>query len=147
MKILIVAVLAAAVLLAGCSQRDNSPENGNSALAPAAAPAPISEPAPPATFINKVWKVRDSSAVAQGQLYAFLSDGTLVITLAGNKPALGAWTQEGDGLTWIEEGQPHKVEVLALTAYEFRVRVHSPGEPIEIAMVPADAAQSSGTAK
>ncbi|RJG13281.1 hypothetical protein D3879_08460 [Pseudomonas cavernicola] len=99
-----------------------------------------SEPVAPAkvSFINQVWRVSESSTIARGMLYVFLSDGTLVLASANNKPAFGAWKAEGAGLTMIEEGRPYKVEVLKLSRDEFRLRIHNPGQPVEITLVPAD---------
>ncbi len=72
-------------------------------------------------------------------LYVFLSDGTLVITSSNGTPALGTWKYDNGKLTMVEESRPYEVEVLALGATEFRIRIHNPGEPVEITFVPADA--------
>ena len=90
------------------------------------------------SFINKVWRVSDSSAVAPGTLYVFLSDGTLLITSEHSKPALGTWKHAGGGLTMVEESIPYHVDILNLSAGEFRIRSHNPGGSVEIRMVPAD---------
>lgn len=115
-----------ALLLAGCTSKP----------APPAAPAAED---PPTSFVNKVWKVSQSSAVQPGQLYVFLSEGTLVIASTSGTPALGKWTSSanGDSLTMIEEGIPHPVEVMNLTKDEFKISVKSPGPPVEITLVPA----------
>ncbi|WP_137887035.1 hypothetical protein [Pseudomonas sp. 2FE] len=99
-----------------------------------------SEPPAPAkvNFINQVWRVSESSTVARGMLYVFLSDGTLVLASANSKPAFGTWQTAGAGLTLIEEGRPYKVEVLNLSRDEFRLRIHNPGQPVEITLVPAE---------
>ena len=47
------------------------------------------------SFVNTVWRVSESSSVAPGTLYVFLSEGTLVITSPNSKPALGRWKYEG----------------------------------------------------
>ncbi len=91
-----------------------------------------------APFTNKVWEVRGSSAGAAGSLYVFLSDGTLVITRAGNKPMTGAWRAEADGtITMVEQGLSYRTEILAATKTELRLRSHNPGEPVEITLAPA----------
>jgi hypothetical protein len=118
------ATLPLALLLAGCTSK----------------PAPPASPAvedPPTSFVNKVWKVSQSSGVQPGQLYVFLSEGTLVIASTNGTPALGKWTFDGDSLTMIEEGIPHPVEVLNLTRDEFKISVRSPGPPVEMTLVPA----------
>ncbi len=92
-----------------------------------------------ASFVNKVWRVRESSSVAPGQLYVFLSEGTLVITSPNGKPAFGTWKDEGGALTMVEEGIPYKTDILKLSKDEFRIKSHNPGEPVEITLVPAEA--------
>ena len=92
------------------------------------------------SFINKVWRVSESSAVAVGTLYVFLSDGTLVITSPNSKPALGTWKHEGNGLVMIEESIPYKTDILKLSAGEFRIKSNNPGGAVEITLVLADAA-------
>jgi hypothetical protein len=116
--------LALGLLLAGCSGRG----------APPAAPA-VEDPPP--SFVNKVWKVGQSSAVQAGQLYVFLSEGTLVIASSNGPPSLGKWRSDGDSLTMIEEGISHPVTVLNQTRDEFRISVRSAGPPVEITLVPA----------
>lgn len=107
-------------------------------------------PAPPAkqtakepvdsavSLVNRVWKVTQSSSGEPGTLYTFLWDGTLVIASAHGKPALGQWRPDGDGLTVIEEGRPYRADILRLTREEFSIRLHNPGEPVEITFAPAD---------
>jgi hypothetical protein len=84
-----------------------------------------------------VWRVRESSSVALGTLYVFLSEGTLVITSSNSKPALGRWKYEDGALTMVEEGISYKVDILKLSKDEFRIRNNNPGEPVEITLVPA----------
>ncbi len=102
-----------------------------------AAPATPAAPPSPATFVNRVWRVADSTAVAPGQLYVFLSEGTLVMTAPSGTPSLGRWRRDGDGFTMIEEGRPYRVDILALSDAEFRIRSHNPGQPVDIRLVPA----------
>ena len=104
----------------------------------AAAPAPAG--AAPVTFVNRVWRVADATAVAPGQLYVFLSEGTLVMTSPSSTPSLGTWRRDGDGFTMVEEGRPYRVDILALSADEFRIRSHNPGQPVDIRLIPATGA-------
>jgi hypothetical protein len=90
----------------------------------------------PEGFTNKVWKVSQSSAVATGTLYVFLEEGTLLIASANSKPALGRWKLDGGALTMVEESIPYKVDILNLTAEEFRIRSHNPGGTVQITLVP-----------
>ena len=95
--------------------------------------------APGVSFVNRVWRVASSSSgIEPGMLYVFLSDGTLVISSPHGTPALGRWKQDGAGLTMIEEGRPYKVDVLKLSAGEFRIMINNPGSAVEIAFAPAD---------
>ncbi|GGK00836.1 hypothetical protein [Pseudomonas matsuisoli] len=90
-----------------------------------------------ATYVDRVWQVKASSAVQPGTLYTFLSEGTLVIASKGNKPALGRWQQDANGLTMIEDGQPYRIEILELEPALWRIRSHNPGAPVDITLVPA----------
>lgn len=90
-----------------------------------------------ASFVNKVWRVSESPAVAPGTLYVFLSEGTLLITSEHSKPALGRWKYDG-ALTMVEESIAYKVDILKLTDEEFHIRSHNPGGSVEIRLVPAD---------
>ena len=119
-------VVAASLILFSCSER------------PAPAKPDSGETADSAgSFVNTVWRVSESSSVAPGTLYVFLSEGTLVITSPNSKPALGRWKFEGMALTMVEDGIPYKIDVLKLSKTEFRIRSHNPGQPVEITFVPA----------
>jgi hypothetical protein len=90
-----------------------------------------------AGFVNKVWTVRASPAVAAGTLYVFLSEGTLVITSPNSRPMLGKWTNDTKVFTMVEEGISYKIDILTLTANEFKIVSHNPGGALEITLVPA----------
>lgn len=92
----------------------------------------------PTSYVDRVWRVSESSTVQTGTLYTLLSEGTLVVASRGNRPALGTWTTDGKGgLTMIEDGQPYQIETLELTASRWRIRNHNPGEPVDMTLVPA----------
>ena len=118
-------IVFAPVIFAGCSSP--APPEQTSAQPRRAAP----------TFVNRVWSVQSSNAVAQGQLYVFLSEGTLVIASANGTPALGTWKQQDQTFTMVEEGIAYAVEILELTQERFRIRMRNPGEPVEMTLVPA----------
>jgi hypothetical protein len=82
-------------------------------------------PAAPPGFVNKVWMVDRSPSVARGQLYIFLSEGTLVIASSTGTPSFGKWIDEGGMLTMVEEGIPYKVDIVELTDDTFSIRVHN----------------------
>lgn len=152
------AVLAAAI--AGCKGPDPVAQSGSAAAPP---PTPVTadtseqparstdvptldEPVPantpakavsPSAFVDRVWKVESSSAVEPGTLYAFLSDGTLVIDAPNGTPTHGRWSFENGALTMIEEGIPYPVDILALDDGRMRLRSHNPGEPVDLTLVPA----------
>lgn len=84
-----------------------------------------------------MWEVSLSTGVAPGTLYAFLSDGTLVITSPNSKAAFGAWTYENGQLTMIKEAQAYKTDILTLTHDELRLKSHNPGGSIEMVLTPA----------
>ncbi len=90
-----------------------------------------------ASFINRVWKVNKSNSVAVGQLYVFISDGTLAMTSPNGKPAFGSWTYKDGNLTMVEESIPYKVDILKLSKDEFNIKINDPGKGVEIEFVPA----------
>lgn len=108
------------------------------ASAPGAPPPSEVAAAELPAFVNRVWKVAESPTVQAGQLYVFLSDGTLVVTAETSKPALGAWRQENGRLMMVEEGITYTVDVLSLTMSEFRIHINDPGEGVDLRLVPAD---------
>ena len=119
--------VAACLLLSSCSERPAPAKPGSGEKADSAV-----------SFVNKVWRVSESSGVAPGTLYVFLSEGTLVITSPNSKPALGRWKYEDKALTMVEEGIPYKIDVLKLSKHQFRIRSNNPGEPVNITLVPAE---------
>lgn len=94
-------------------------------------------PAPPPSFVNRVWQVDSSTSVARGTLYVFLSEGTLIVASANATAMVGAWTLRNDSLTMVEEGIAYPTDILHLDAQRFRIRSHNPGEPVDISLVPA----------
>jgi hypothetical protein len=123
------AMILAAVAATACAQKEPPA---------AASPAQTLAPQPAkaaASFINKVWEVSDSPTVAPGQLYVFLSEGTLVIASSTSTPSLGKWKQDNGQLIMIEEGIAYPTDILDLASDRFRIRSHNPGEPVEIGMV------------
>lgn len=121
MRLIVVASFVA--VLVGCSRPP--------------APAVSREVAEPPGFVNRVWSVRTSNTVAPGQLYVFVSDGTLLVTSATGTPSLGNWTYADGVFTMIEEGIAYKTDIVALSRDELRLRSHNPGEPVELTLVPA----------
>jgi ABC-type uncharacterized transport system auxiliary subunit len=119
-------VVAVCLLLSSCSERPAPAERSSGETADSAV-----------SFVNKVWRVSESSSVAPGTLYVFLSEGTLVITSPNSKPALGKWKYEDKALTMVEEGISYNIDVLKLSKDEFKIRSNNPGEPVNITLVPA----------
>jgi heat shock protein HslJ/uncharacterized membrane protein len=139
------AFLAAFLLLAGCEREEEPQQSATPAAEPA--PVPASAPAEAApSFVNKVWEVAESRQVARGELRTFLSDGTLVMASPNATPAFGQWRQENGRLTITEEGQEYPADILELTEDSFRIRMHSPGEPVEILFRPAEPAEAAALA-
>jgi hypothetical protein len=89
------------------------------------------------SFVNRVWTVAESQQVVPGELRVFLSEGTLVMASPHAKPALGSWRGQDGRLTITEEGLEYQVDILELTDDAFRIRIHSPGELVEILFRPA----------
>ncbi len=148
-------ILATAVvlLLAACNraeppqpaQPEQPTQEAGTAAPPEAAPEPVSPSPAPATpakpaFVDKVWKVKASSAVAVGTTYTFLSDGTLVIDAQQGAPGYGQWTYVDGALTMIEEGQSYPTDILRLDDQTFEIRSNNPGTAVTITLVPAEGA-------
>ena len=104
-------------------------------VAPVAS-APVSEAKP--TFVNKVWRVSESTGMSPGQLVVFLSDGTLVFASGNSEPAFGQWRREKGALTMVEAGIAYPTDIVSLSAAEFRIRSHNPGGTVETRFVPAE---------
>lgn len=125
-------VLSALLSVAGCSSPDSSP--GGSAQATREAASTKA----PASFINRVWVVVESRQVAPGELRVFLSEGTLVMASPHGTPSVGRWRFRDGHLTITEEGLEYDAEIIELSQDVFRIRIHSPGEPVDILVRPAD---------
>lgn len=130
---LFAAIAAAALVFSACAERES----------PATARPPTTEPTAPASpaeqtsFVSKVWQVAESEQVAIGSLRVFLPDGTLVMTSPQSTPAFGAWRIDNGRLTITEEGLDYPTDILALSEHAFRIRMNSPGEPVDILFEPA----------
>jgi len=121
-------VVAALLAVAACSKTEAPAPTAGTATGPTAV-----QP----SFINKVWSVAESAQVEVGSLRIFLSDGTIVMASPNSTPAFGSWTYDGERLAITEEGREYKADILALSDSEFRIRINSPGEPVEIRFEPA----------
>ncbi len=112
--------------MAACSGETDTPDASSTAQASNVRPG----------FINTVWEVSLSTGVAPGMLYAFLSDGTLVMTSPSTRAAFGAWTYRDGVLTMIEGSQAYKTDILTLSHEELRLKSHNPGGSVEILVAP-----------
>jgi len=131
--------LAAVLALSACNNPAPATVGGNAtpAVTTAAPTASTGEPCKPAApFIDRVWRVRESSAVARGTLYVFLSDGTLLVAADKQTPSFWRWTYEKGALTMIEESVAYPTDILTLNDKEFTIRSHNPGEAVLITLVP-----------
>ena len=125
------AVMSLVALAETACSRESAPP-GQRAQRDSVAPEPDS-----AAFENHVWRVARSATVEVGQLYVFLSDGTLLIASAHGTPSLGSWGLEAGQMTMVEEGIPYKVTVLHSSADSLAIRMANPGEPVTIELVRA----------
>lgn len=136
-SLVLVLILSAMATISACTSRDTSRQAANEKPQPATG-----------TFINRVWIVAESEQVAQGDLRVFLSEGTLVMASPHGTPAFGKWSNVDGNFTITEESHEYPTDILELTRDTFRIRMHSPGEPVVIRFVPADpspAAPSTST--
>ena len=130
--------VAIAALLATAACTGRAPSQKDSAEERDRLPAQEKAPSPgPVTFIDRVWVVAESEQVALGEVRVFLSDGTLVMASPHATPTFGSWSYQDERLTITEEGQQYDVDILELTRDTFRIRMHSPGEPVVIRFEPA----------
>lgn len=140
------AILAVSLLALVACER---PADTQAAPEPAAEPAQAATPVPAKaipTFVNRVWTVAESKQVAPGDTRVFLADGTLVMTSPNATPAFGSWRYADGRLTLIEEGHEYPVDIVDLTENAFRIRMLSPGEPVEILFAPAEQLAPQDTA-
>jgi uncharacterized membrane protein len=98
-----------------------------------------------APFVNKVWSVVESPGGATGDLYVFLSTGTLVIASPEAVPSVGRWSWDGRELTMIEGGTPYSGEIVALTDSELSIKVHDMGKTWDLRFAPAGHAMPDTT--
>jgi hypothetical protein len=128
--------LVAALLLCACAP--TAPTTATTGAAAPAAAASTAKPdcAPAAPFADRVWRVRESTAVAPGTLYIFLSDGTLVVAADKQSPSFWRWTYRDGALTLIEESVAYPTDILSLNDKELTLRSHNPGEDVLITLVP-----------
>ena len=96
----------------------------------AAAPAPGGALA----FVNRVWIVEESNAVAKGSMRVFLADGTLVMTGPGSTPAFGSWKFGEGRLTVAEEGIAYPTDLDEVRGDTLRITMHRPGEPVRMTL-------------
>lgn len=123
-------VLMLVIALApGCSRESGTPVQ----RPPSDSPAVVA----PAGFIDTVWQVSASPTVEVGSTYTFRADGTLLLTSPHGTPATGSWRREGEGLVVVEEGIEYPAEIVALTSDRFELRIHGPGDAVELTLVPA----------
>ncbi len=133
-----VATLAALLLaLAGCERA--APPSAAPEAPPAGPPAiepDVSAETRP-SFVNRVWEIAESPQAEPGALRVFLADGTLVMASPNATPAIGRWRYADGRLVIVEEGLEYPTEILELGEDSFRIRMLSPGEPVEIRFKPA----------
>ncbi|MEZ4240467.1 MAG: hypothetical protein R3F59_30800 [Myxococcota bacterium] len=106
---------------------------------PTPAPAPSASPdvgEAPAGLVDRVWEVTQSDGVAEGTLYTFLSDGTLVIRHGEDPPGVGSWAWADGQLTMTEEGVPYPTDV-TLQNDQLSLVSHNPGGELHVTLAPA----------
>ena len=59
------------------------------------------------------------------------------MTSPNSTPAFGQWRSEDGRLAITEEGRDYPTDILDLSDDAFRIRMHSPGKPVEILFAPA----------
>jgi heat shock protein HslJ/uncharacterized membrane protein len=123
--------------LAACDRKAEPPPAPAPAEEPAIRPAAPAAPAGPVSFIGRAWEVAESDQIARGSLRVFLPDGSLAMSDPGATPAFGSWRYADGRLTIVEAGREYPTEILELSDRAFRIRMHGPGDPVEVRFVPA----------
>jgi hypothetical protein len=148
MRKLILATTFAALAACNASPPPAAPPEAAMPQETPAAPAPATPtPAPmgdtPATpsadakapsFVDRVWRVADGSAVEAGTTYTFLSGGTLLVDSPHGTPMTGSWSNTDGQLTMTEEGITYPVDIVLLEDNRFTIRSNNPGGAVVIAM-------------
>ncbi len=129
-KRVFVIVATALLAVSACSKPESPPPTAQLATEQAPTTAKPS-------FINQVWAVAESEQAEVGSLRVFLSEGTLVLASPNAEPSFGTWMQEDGRLKITEEGLNYDADILELSESAFRIRIHSPGEPVEMLFTPA----------
>jgi len=126
-------VLVSIFVQAGCSPAPHSepPQGKITEKAPDPAP-PL--PAGGLAFVDRVWVVEESNAVAKGSTRVFLTDGTLVLTGPASTPAFGTWKFAEGKLTVVEEGIAYPTDLDEVRGDTLRITMHSPGEPVRMTL-------------
>jgi hypothetical protein len=124
--------LVAASLSTGCSGERASAERHQGTPDTA-----VTASSDSARIVNRAWQVASSTAGEPGQLYTFLSDGTLLIASAHGTPYVGSWSYAPGKLTFVEESPAFTLDIERATADTFRVKGTTRGGTLEIVFVPA----------
>lgn len=96
---------------------------------------PTSANAARAHFTNRVWERADSTGKANRDRYAFLSDGTFIITSPYGKTTFGRWKHDGDALMIYENDRSFSAAITTLTKKNLRLKIHRWSEEIELPFV------------
>lgn len=114
------------ILVVACSRPPEAPPAP--VVSPTTASTPVAAPSPADPITGQVW-LRTDPGVAAGDLLAFLSGGSLLMTSCGEPYRLARWQREGDTLQWDEDGEPIRVRVLAVDADSLQLEFQLRGGP------------------
>ena len=140
----------ALLLLAGCLTAIVTPQLAarHAQPAPSAAAAATAVDVRVDRFVDRVWIVASDGGPAEGTRYVFLSDNTLLVVGRDGALTSGTWAEDVGGFVFTERGSTStrgtsagvrvsKVEVLALTADAFRLRIAGPKGTTDLTLTPA----------
>ena len=112
------------LLCAGCPSGARTPADTTLATSGAAVPA-ISDARTALT--DRAW-IRSDSTGLPGVMLIFLRDGTLLMDSCWVTYRLARWARgSGNQVSWNEDGQDIRAEVLSLSDQELTVRLNLPG--------------------
>lgn len=122
------AVVTAIVLVAACERGAAPAEQPASAATPPSArdAEPQAAQASTPALTDKVWRRTDQGG-APGAMQVFLGNGTLISDSCFETYRLSSWRQDGDQVTWSEDGVEIRARVASVDAGELMLQIHLPG--------------------
>jgi hypothetical protein len=120
--------VTAIVFLGACDRGPAPAEPVGQTVTPSSAPTEEATAAQASAdeFTDRVWWRTDQGS-ASGAMQVFLSNGTLISDSCFETYRLSSWRQDGDEITWSEDGAGISARVASVGAAELVLRVSLTG--------------------